>query len=103
MGRILSQPPPAEITGCRNSRRLERHCGKRANQESNDACLNQLRRLHMQYILMTYVQEDGWTRLTKADQQQGIAAYMAYSEALTRAGVLKGSNRLRPSSTATTV
>ena len=57
----------------------------------------------MQYILMTYVQEDGWTRLTKTEQAQGIAAYMAYSEALTKAGVLKGSNSLQPSSTATTV
>jgi hypothetical protein len=57
----------------------------------------------MQYILMTHVQEDGWTKLTKAEQEQGMAAYMAYSEALTKGGVLKGSNRLQPSSTATTV
>ena len=57
----------------------------------------------MQYILMTYVQEDGWSRLTKAEQEQGVAAYMAYSEALTKAGVLKGSNRLQGSSAATTV
>jgi hypothetical protein len=57
----------------------------------------------MQYILMTYVQEDGWTRLTPAEQQQGMAAYMAYAEALTKAGVLKGTNRLGPSATATTV
>src|SRR6266446_7429023 len=57
----------------------------------------------MQYILMAYVQEEGWTRLTKAEQEQGIAAYRAYSEALTKAGVVKGSNRLQPSSAATTV
>jgi hypothetical protein len=57
----------------------------------------------MQYILMTYVPEDGWAKLTKAEQEQGVAAYMAYSEALTKAGVLKGSNRLQPSSAATTV
>jgi hypothetical protein len=57
----------------------------------------------MKYILMTYVNEAGWTKLTKAEQEQGIAAYMAYSEALTTAGVLKGSNRLQPSSAATTV
>jgi hypothetical protein len=57
----------------------------------------------MQYILMNYVQEDGWTRLTKAEQEQGLAAYMAYSEVLKKAGVLRSSNGLQPSSTATTV
>jgi len=57
----------------------------------------------MQYILMLYVNEGGWGKLTKAEQEQGVAAYMAYSEALTKAGVLKGSNRLQPSSAATTV
>jgi hypothetical protein len=57
----------------------------------------------MKYILMTYVNEAGWNKLTKAEQEQGIAAYMAYSEALTKAGVLTGSNRLQPSSVATTV
>lgn len=57
----------------------------------------------MQYILMAYVNEAGWTQMTKAEQEQGAAAYMAYSEALTKAGVLRGSNRLQPSSAATTV
>src|SRR5688572_21877956 len=57
----------------------------------------------MQYILMTYVQEDGWSRLTKAQQEQGMAAYMAYGEALTKAGVFRSTNRLGPSSAATTV
>jgi hypothetical protein len=32
-----------------------------------------------------------------------VAAYGAFSEALTKAGVLKGSNRLQPSSATTTV
>ncbi len=57
----------------------------------------------MQYILMTYVNDAGWSKLTKAEQEQGVAAYMAYSEALTKAGVLTGSNRLQGSSAATTV
>ena len=57
----------------------------------------------MQYMLMTYVNEAGWSKLTKAEQEQGVAAYMAYSEALRKAGVLTGSNRLQGSSAATTV
>ena len=57
----------------------------------------------MQYMLMIYSAEAGWSKMTKAEQEQGAAAYMAYGEALTKAGVLKGSNRLQPISTATTV
>jgi hypothetical protein len=59
--------------------------------------------ISMQYMLMTYVNESGWTRLTPAEQEQGVAAYTAYTQALTKAGVLRSSNRLRPSSAATTV
>jgi hypothetical protein len=57
----------------------------------------------MQYMLMAYVNEAGWPRLTPAQQEQGLAAYTAYLEALRKAGVLVGSSRLGPSSTATTV
>jgi hypothetical protein len=57
----------------------------------------------MNYILMTYVNESGWKNLTKEQQTQGMAAYEAYSEALSKAGVLKGANRLGASSSATTV
>src|SRR5213075_1516865 len=62
-----------------------------------------LRRNYMQYILMLYVNEAGFSKLTKAEQDQGVAAYTAYTEALTKAGVLKGMNRLQPSLAATTV
>lgn len=57
----------------------------------------------MQYLLLNYVNEAGFSTLTKAQQEQGVAAYTAYSEALTKAGVLKGSNRLQGISAATTV
>ncbi len=57
----------------------------------------------MQYILMAYVNEAGWTTLTAAQQQQGMAAYVAYAEALAKAGVLRGGSRLGPSAAATTV
>jgi hypothetical protein len=57
----------------------------------------------MQYMLMLYVNEAGWPKLTKSEQEQGMAAYVAYNEALTKAGVFKGAGRLQPSSNATTV
>ena len=57
----------------------------------------------MDYILMLYSEEAGWGQMTPEQQQQGMAAYMAYGEALTKAGVLKGSNRLRPVASSTTV
>jgi hypothetical protein len=57
----------------------------------------------MKYILMTYVNEGAWPKMTKAEQEQGAAAYMAYGEALKKAGALVGSNRLQPTSASTTV
>jgi hypothetical protein len=57
----------------------------------------------MQYLLMIYSNEDGWAKLTPEQAQQGMAAYQAFVEALTTAGALQGSNRLAPTSTATTV
>ena len=57
----------------------------------------------MQYLLTLYADEAGWTNLSKTEQEQGVAAYMAYGEALKAAGAWKGSNRLQPISTATTV
>jgi hypothetical protein len=57
----------------------------------------------MQYLLMLYANEAGWSNMTKDQQQQGMAAYTAYTEALKKAGVWKGSNRLQPINSATTV
>ena len=57
----------------------------------------------MEYLLMIYSPEDGWAKMTPAQQQQGVAAYNAFTEALKTSGVLKGSNRLAPASSATTV
>ncbi|MDQ1694054.1 MAG: hypothetical protein QOH85_1589 [Acidobacteriaceae bacterium] len=57
----------------------------------------------MQYLLILYSDEAGWSHMTEAQQQQGMAAYMAYTEALKKAGALKGSNRLQPIASATTV
>jgi len=57
----------------------------------------------MQYLLAIYSDESSWGKLTPEQQQQGLAAYAAYGEALKAAGALVNSNRLRPSHTATTL
>jgi hypothetical protein len=57
----------------------------------------------MKYLLMIYTNEAGMQSATPADAERTMAAYMAYSEALKQAGILAGTDRLRPSSTATTV
>ena len=57
----------------------------------------------MQYLLMLYSNESAWDKMTPEQQQQGYAAYMSYTEALKQAGAFQGSNRLRPTSTATLV
>jgi hypothetical protein len=61
------------------------------------------RRFLMQYLLMLYSEEAQWAKMTPAEQQQGAAAYGAYTEALKKAGVFTGANRLQPSASATTV
>jgi hypothetical protein len=57
----------------------------------------------MRYALLDYVNESGWPALTKTEQERWLGAYKAYMEAMTRAGVLKSSGGLRPTSSATTV
>ena len=57
----------------------------------------------MKYMLMDYVNEAGWPQLTKAEQEHWLGAYIAYMEAMTKAGVLRSSNGLQPTSAATTV
>ena len=57
----------------------------------------------MKFILLDYVTEAGWPQLTESEQEQWLGAYRAYMEAMTRAGVLKDSKGLYPTSTAATV
>ena len=57
----------------------------------------------MDYLLLLYANENGWTSMTPEQQQQGYAAYMAYTEALKKAGAYKASQRLQPIAAATTV
>ncbi len=57
----------------------------------------------MQYLLMLYSDPAGFARMPAAEQQQAMGAYLAYTEALKQAGAYVGSNRLQPTSSATTV
>ncbi len=57
----------------------------------------------MQYLLMLYSDESGLKALAPDQQRDAIGAYTAFTEALTKAGALRGSNRLASGSVATTV
>ena len=57
----------------------------------------------MQYILMLHIDEAGFPNLSPEEQQRGLAAYAAYTEALTKAGIVVGWSRLEPRSAAKTV
>jgi hypothetical protein len=57
----------------------------------------------MQYLLLIYGNEAASASASEADGGQMMAAYGAYTEAMVKAGVMLGGNRLRPSSAATTV
>lgn len=57
----------------------------------------------MQYLLMIYGNEAAMAAASEADSGKMLAAYGAYTEAMIKAGVMIGANRLRPSATATTV
>src|SRR5262249_19087037 len=57
----------------------------------------------MKYMLLIYGDEAGAQGASKAEGERIFAAYMAYTEALKKAGVMVGADRLQWSSAATTV
>src|SRR5260370_8591924 len=57
----------------------------------------------MQYLLAIYGEERAVESMPREQMTEIINAYMAYTQALRDAKVLVGSNRLRPTSSATTV
>ncbi|MGD0105583.1 MAG: YciI family protein [Rhodopila sp.] len=57
----------------------------------------------MKYLLLIYGNEAAMASASEADKGRMTAAYDAYTEAMIQAGVLVGGDRLRPSSSATTV
>jgi hypothetical protein len=57
----------------------------------------------MEYMLLLHVDESGWPKLSKAEQERGMAAYRAYTETLKKAGVYKSGSQLGPSASAKTI
>jgi hypothetical protein len=57
----------------------------------------------MQYIVLIYGSEKGWTSLSKPEAEQMYSEYRKYSEDLAKAGVMRGGSELKPTSTATTI
>jgi len=57
----------------------------------------------MQYLLMIYNNEAGMQAAPPEGASKMNAAYTAYTEAMNNAGIVRGGNRLRPTTEATTV
>jgi len=57
----------------------------------------------MKYLLLIYGNEQAMLAASKETTGQILAAYGAYSEAVKKAGIYLGSNRLRPTNSASTV
>jgi hypothetical protein len=57
----------------------------------------------MQYMLLIYGDENARFNATKEQAGQMMSAYMAYTEAMKKAGVYQSGNPLQATSTATTV
>jgi hypothetical protein len=57
----------------------------------------------MQYLLLIHDPEERYGKMTPAQLGEVNGAYMAYTEAMRKADVYVGSNRLQPIATATTV
>ncbi|MFN0086245.1 MAG: YciI family protein [Blastocatellia bacterium] len=57
----------------------------------------------MQYMILIYADELAWQKMPQDELQTAYAAYMAYSQELVDAGVMRGGSELSPSSSATTL
>ena len=57
----------------------------------------------MEYMLLIHADPAGLQALRDAERSTALAAYGAYTQALTQAGILRGGERLRNASAATTV
>jgi hypothetical protein len=57
----------------------------------------------MRYMLLIASDENAFAAFSPEEQESGLAGYVAFSEEMTKRGVLKGGERLRPTSDAITV
>lgn len=57
----------------------------------------------MKYILLIYGNEKEWEALSPEEMEKIYAEHGAYSEAMEKAGVMRGGAELKPVSTATTL
>jgi len=69
----------------------------------NRACANDLKEIAMKYMLLIYGNEAAMQAAGKADVDQMMSAYGAYTEAMKKAGVLLSGDRLQFSTSATTI
>jgi hypothetical protein len=57
----------------------------------------------MKYLCLIYSDETQWPKLPKEETDKMLAEYGAFTESVKRNGSWIGSNRLRPTSSATTI
>ncbi len=57
----------------------------------------------MQYLLLIYEDEKGWTKLPEAEKGKIFGEYHQLTEDIKKGGQYQGGNPLQPTSTATTV
>jgi hypothetical protein len=57
----------------------------------------------MQYLLMIYTEESRMLAMSESEAAAQMAAYAEFTESIVKSGQLRAGDRLRPTSTATTV
>jgi hypothetical protein len=57
----------------------------------------------MQYLVLIYDNEQVWNDMPPEQSQKLFGDYMAYTQEMSKAGVLRGGDALKPVSTATTL
>ena len=57
----------------------------------------------MEYMILIYADEKAWAAMDETQLKAAYGEYMAYTQELMQAGVLRAGSELKPVSTATTV